>query len=79
MKKRLISENLKRATEVIKSDRIGVSCNIEGLISKEIENLLNDFFSLSQEVVTVIEVNNSGYNITIKTKAKSVKQLKIIG
>ena len=79
MKNKVFSLQYKRATEVIKSDRIGVSSGIEGLISSEIKKILEDFFALNGEVNTLIEVKNNGYEITIKTKAKSVKQLKIIG
>ena len=80
MKKyKLVSGQFKRASEVIKSDRTGVSCGIEGVINSEIKKLLEDFFALNGDIATNIEVENSGYLITIKAKAKSVKQLKIVG
>ena len=79
MKNRAISYQFKRASEVIKSDRIGVSSGIEGVISSEVQKVLDDFFALNGEVTTLIDVENGGYKITIEAKAKSVKQLKIIG
>ena len=79
MKNRVLSRQFKRATEVIKSDRMGVSSGIEGVISSEIKKVLDDFFALNGEVSTSVEVKNSGYSITIEAKAKSVKQFKIIG
>ncbi len=79
MKNKILSHQFKRATEVIKSDRIGISSGIEGVISSEIKKVLEDFFALNGEINTQVEVENSGYKITVKAKAKSVKQLKIIG
>ena len=79
MKNKTFSHQFKRASEVIKSDRIGVSSGIEGVISSEIEKVLEDFFALNGNVTTSVEVKNSGYKIIIEASAKSVKQLKIIG
>ena len=79
MKYRISSEQFKRASEVIKSDRIGVSSGIEGVIGAEIKKVLEDFFALNGDVSVVIEVQSTGYVINVKAKAQSVKQLKIIG
>ncbi len=78
MKKRELSDQLKRATTVIKADRLGVSAGIETVISSEVKNLLKDYFSLSEEVKTQIEVLQSGFNIKITAKALSVKNIKIV-
>lgn len=78
MKKKELSDQLKRATTVIKADRLGVSAGIETVISSEVKNLLKDYFSLSEEVKTQIEVLQSGFNIKITAKALSVKNIKIV-
>ncbi|MBE5765209.1 MAG: hypothetical protein E7339_06410 [Clostridiales bacterium] len=78
MKKRELSDQLKRATTVIKADRLGVSAGIETVISSEVKNVLKDYFTLSEEVKTQIEVLQSGFNVIIKAKAISVKNVKII-
>ena len=78
MKKRELSDQLKRATTVIKADRLGVSAGIETVISSEVKNVLKDYFTLSEEVKTQIEVLQSGFNIKITAKALSVKNIKIV-
>lgn len=78
MKKRELSDQLKRATTVIKADRLGVSAGIETVISSEVKSVLKDYFTLSEEVKTQIEVLQSGFNVIIKAKAISVKNVKII-
>ncbi len=78
MKKKELSDQLKRATTVIKADRLGVSAGIETVISSEVKNVLKDYFTLSEEVKTQIEVLQSGFNVIIKAKAISVKNVKII-
>lgn len=78
MKKVELTEQLKRATTVIKADRLGVSAGVEGIISNEIRNVLEDFFSISGEVKTAIEVDERGFSIRITALAVSVKQLKIV-
>ena len=72
------SDALKRASEVITSDRIGVSNGIEEVISKHISNLLSDFFSLNGNVKTKISLAKNGFDILITANAKSVKQLKLL-
>ena len=78
MKKVELTEQLKRATTVIKADRLGVSAGVERIISNEIRNVLEDFFSISGEVKTAIEVDERGFSIRITALAVSVKQLKIV-
>ncbi len=78
MKKRELTDQLKRATTVIKADRLGVSAGIETVISGEVKNLLKDYFTLSEEVETQIEVLQSGFTIKITAKALSVKNIKIV-
>ena len=78
MKKRELSDQLKRATTVIMADRLGVSAGIETVISSEVKSVLKDYFTLSEEVKTQIEVLQSGFNVIIKAKAISVKNVKII-
>ena len=78
MKKRELSDQLKRATTVIKADRLGVSAGIETVISSEVKSVLKHYFTLSEEVKTQIEVLQSGFNVIIKAKAISVKNVKII-
>ncbi|MBQ7408695.1 MAG: hypothetical protein IJW13_05450 [Clostridia bacterium] len=79
MKQKIVSEQLKRACSVIKSDRMCVSSDLEGIISSEIAQTLSDYFSLFGEIKTQIEVSEKGFTIKINAQAKSVKQLKIIG
>lgn len=78
MKKIEVSEQLKRATTVIKADRLGVSAGMENVVSNEVKIVLSDFFSLSGEVKTSIEVDQRGFNICIKATATNIKQLKVI-
>lgn len=78
MKKRQLNEQIKRASLVIKADRMGISSGIEEVISKEIEDVLNDFFALSDNVKTEIDINNRGFSIKITVNAYSVKQIKIL-
>jgi len=73
------SDALKRASEVITSDRIGVSNGIEEVISKHISDLLSEFFSLSSQAKIKISLSKNGFDISITANAKSVKQLKILG
>lgn len=77
--KRKATESLTRACEVIKNDRLGVSQQIEGTISKEVAQTLSQFFSLYGSVSTVIVPQDGGFEIKIKACAKSVKQFRIIG
>jgi hypothetical protein len=79
MKRKQFSDQLERASTVIKADRMGVSAGIEGLIAAEIKNLLNDYFSLSDEVNVKIEVLQNQFNLTIKASALSVKNVKMLG
>lgn len=72
------SDALKRASEVITSDRIGVSNGIEEVISKHISDLLSEFFSLSSQAKIKISLSKNGFDISITANAKSVKQLKIL-
>ena len=72
------SDALKRASEVITSDRIGVSHGIEEVISKHISDLLSEFFSLSSQAKIKISLSKNGFDISITANAKSVKQLKIL-
>ena len=72
------SDALKRASEVITSDRIGVSNGIEEVISKHISDLLSEFFSLSSQAKIKISLSKNGFDISITSNAKSVKQLKIL-
>ena len=69
---------LKRACDVIKSDRIGVSTGIEKAISREVSVPLSDFFALIAEPETEIKVSEKGFEIEIKAKAKSVKSFRTI-
>ncbi len=73
-----IDRRLKRACEVIKSDRIGVSTGIEKTISREVSVALSDFFALIAEPETEIKVSEKGFEIEIKAKAKSVKSFRTI-
>lgn len=76
MKKKKSSENLRRASEVITCDRIGVSSGIETFLNRELYLTLSDFFTISDEIKTKITPTASGFEITVKTTAKSVKQFK---
>lgn len=73
-----IDRRLKRACDVIKSDRIGVSTGIEKAISREVSVALSDFFALIAEPETEIKVSEKGFEIEIKAKAKSVKSFRTI-
>jgi len=70
------SDNLKRALDVLTSDRMGVSSEIEWVINREIHNTLSNFFALSGDVKTVVRACPSGFDIVITCNAKSVKQVK---
>ena len=76
MRKRKTSENLRRASEVITYDRMGVSSGIESFLNRELYFTLSDFFSISGEVQSKITPTESGFEILIKASAKSVKQFK---
>ena len=78
MKKRELSEQLKRATTVIKADRLGVSAGIEKIVSSEVKRVLREFFSLSGEVETKVEVTQRGFEITVSASATSIKCLKVM-
>lgn len=78
MKKTKTSAALKRASEMIKSDRMGVSVGAEGVISKEVGYTLSDFFALSGDVTTDVSACDKGFSIIIKATAKSVKEFKIV-
>ena len=78
MKKREWSEQLKRATTVIKADRLGVSAGIEKIVSGEVKRVLREFFSLSGEVETKVEVTQRGFEITVSARATSIKCLKVM-
>lgn len=78
MKKTKTSAALKRASEMIKSDRMGVSVGAEGVISKEVGYTLSDFFALSGDVTTDVSACDKGFSIIIKATAKSIKEFKIV-
>ena len=73
------SNSLARAKAVIKSDRMGVSAGIESIVSREVSEALADFFALDGSAETDISATEKGFFITVKAKAKSVKEFKIIG
>lgn len=72
------SAALKRAAAVIKSDRTGASLGAEGFISRDVRELLNDYFSIYGDVLTDITATDKGFLITIKATAKSVKEFKVV-
>ncbi len=76
MKRKKVSENLRRASEVITCDRMGVSSGIESFLNRELYFALSNFFSLYGEVQSKITPTESGFEIAIKASAKSVKQFK---
>ena len=78
MKKEKSSSALKRASAMIKSDRMGVSAGAEGVISKEVGYTLSDFFALSGDVTTDVSACDKGFSIIIKATAKSLKEFKIV-
>ena len=78
MKKIKKSENLRRASEVITCDRMGVSSGIEGILNKELYNLLSNYFSLLGEIKSKIVATSEGFEINIKANASSVKQFKMV-
>lgn len=73
------SDKLKRACDIIKTDRMGVSSGIEKTIAHEVELTLSDFFALIGHTDVNINATENGFEIYIKVKAKSVKQFRIIG
>lgn len=75
---RVVDRRLKRACDLIKSDRIGVSSGIEKAVSREISIALSDFFALASEPQTQITATESGFEIVINTQAKSVKNFRTI-
>lgn len=75
---KVVDRRLKRACDVIKSDRIGVSTGIEKAVSREVSSALSDFFALITEPETEIKVSEKGFEIEIKAKAKSVKSFRTI-
>lgn len=72
------NDRLKRACELIKSDRIGVSSGIEKTVSREVAVALSDFFALSCEPEVQISANEIGFDIVIKATAKSVKSFRSV-
>jgi len=73
-----IDDRLKRARDVIKTDRIGVSSGIEKAVSREVSVALSDFFALNGEAETQIIATEKGFDIRISAKAKSVKSFRVI-
>ncbi len=73
------SDKLKRACNIIKTDRMGVSSGIEKTVAHEVELTLSDFFALIGQTQVNIAATENGFEIYIKAKAKSVKQFRIIG
>ena len=78
MKKIEASEQLNRAVTVIKADRLGVSAGIERVISSEVKSVLNDFFSLTGEVKTNVEIDRKLIKITVTATADCIKSVKVI-
>ena len=72
------NDRLKRACELIKSDRIGVSTGIEKTVSREVAVALSDFFALSCEPEVQISATETGFEIAIKATAKSVKSFRSV-
>lgn len=72
------NDRLKRACELIKSDRIGVSSGIEKTVSREVAVALSDFFALSCEPEVQISATETGFDIVIKATAKSVKSFRSV-
>jgi len=72
------NDRLKRACDLIKSDRIGVSTGIEKTVSREVALTLSDFFALSSEPEIQISATETGFEITVKATAKSVKYFRSV-
>ena len=68
----------RRACDLIKADRIGVSTGIEKAVTREVSATLSDFFSLSAEPRTTIVATEKGFEIVISVKAKSVKSFRSV-
>lgn len=75
---RSADRRFKRACDLIKADRIGVSTGIEKAVSREVSAILSDFFSLSTEPQTTIVATEKGFDIVISVKAKSVKSFRLV-
>lgn len=72
------NDRLKRACDLIKSDRIGVSTGIEKTVSREVAVTLSDFFALACDPETQITATETGFEIMIKATAKSVKRFRSV-
>lgn len=72
------NQRLKRACDLIKSDRIGLSTGIEKAVCRSVSVALSDFFSLAAEPETTIIATEKGFEVSIKAKVKSVKSFRTI-
>lgn len=72
------NQRLKRACDLIKSDRIGVSTGIEKAVSRGVSVALSDFFSLASEPKVTIIATEKGFDVEVKAKVKSVKSFRTV-
>lgn len=78
MKGKFMNENLKRASNLLTGDRIGITSQTEGVINKYLTDALGEFFLLNGYAKIKINVVKNGFEIVVLANAKGIKQLKVL-
>ena len=71
-------KELKRITQVLESDRLGVSGDCKEVIKRDLKELLSNYFVLKGEVEVKIESSIKGFNLLIYAEGESFKGFKMV-
>lgn len=71
-------KELSRLKAVIESDRLSMTNENLALVRKDVAEVLEDYFSLSEEPEINVSAKNGEYIITIKSVAYAVKAFAVL-
>ena len=71
-------KELSRLKAVIESDRLTMTNENLALVRKDVAEVLEDYFSLSEEPEIKVSAKNGEYVITIKSVAYAVKAFAVL-
>ncbi len=69
-----MKKQLSRAKKIIENDRLGLVCGSEEIIRSDLENLLREYFSLTEPVKIEFSRTNDKIEITISATCSGVKR-----
>ncbi len=69
-----MNKQLSRTKKIIENDRLGLVCGSEEIIRSELENLLGEYFSLSEPVKIEFLKKGDKIEITVSATCSGVKR-----